>query len=90
VLVPVDTKRLSVPRLSVSGSILIEVVDDGGLVFDMASGTTTLINKVALAMLNSLQQLGSADELELSVVSGVDGFAEALASLEKIQLIHRC
>jgi hypothetical protein len=88
--VAVDTDGLSVPRLSINDSILIEAVDDGGLVFDMGSGATTLINNVALGLMNTLRQLGCADEFELSVAVGAASFAETLASLEKIQLIHRC
>jgi hypothetical protein len=88
--VAVGTDGLSVPRLSINDSILIEAVDDGGLVFDMGSGATTLINNVALGLLNTLRQLGSVDEVELSAAVGATSFAETLASLEKIRLIHRC
>jgi hypothetical protein len=80
----------SVPRVSVSDTILIEKVDDGGLVFDINSGATTLINHVALKFLTTLRQLGKVDLQEIALAVGGVETDDILASLEKSQLVHRC
>ena len=82
-------------RLSVNSELLIEVVEDGALVFDSSSGATTLINQNALSMVDTIRRLGKVAESDLEATYGLlgaDGFelSSVLASLEKTRLIFRC
>lgn len=98
-----DIKRLapeaiitqSIMRFSVNSELLIEVVEDGALVFDLSSGATTLINQNALSMVDTIGSLGKVAESDLEAIYGLlgaDGFelSSVLASLEKTRLIFRC
>lgn len=81
--------------LSVNSELLSEVVEEGALIFDLSSGTTTLIGQNALSVVDTIRRLGVTDEAALGAIYGTvfaDGseLSGVLASLEKIRLIIRC
>lgn len=82
-------------RLSVSSDLLIEVVEEGALVFDSSSGATTLISNDALLVVGAVRRLGTPDEADLEATSGLmlaegSNLSSILASLEKTRLVFRC
>lgn len=81
----------------VASETVIEVCEEGSLVFDCSSGSTTLLNEKALFLLSSLRRLGRVTEEDLFSLSAqvpmwnsFSDFSQVLSSLEEARLVARC
>lgn len=65
-----------------SGNLLIERCEEGALVFNTATGETTLLNEALLFLLSTIQQQGVVDRFALDKLCG------GRAEIEVAQVDH--